>query len=283
MDSRPLALNAEKLKNLMHDFHLLTGIKIVIFDREYNEILAYPESHCLFCAAMHANSTSHRKCMESNEQSFRRCQATASLYVYHCHAGLVEATVPLINNNMLLGYVMFGQVSDIEDKEILSENLRRAFSSYGLSLENAGSAIDSVAYKTDEQIKAAASILEACSLYILLKDMISLQRENFMATLNSYLMEHLSEDLSADCLTETLHISRRKLYENCNEYLGMGIAEYIKKLRLEEAKRLLKDTRLSVMSISYQVGFTDYNYFCRVFKKEVGMSARKYRNAKMTD
>ena len=61
--------------------------------------------------------------------------------------------------------------------------------------------------------------------------------------------------------------------------MSTGIAEHIKNLRIEEAKRLLVETDLPVYQIADQVGFTDYNYFCRVFKKEVGLPAKKYRNA----
>ena len=73
------------------------------------------------------------------------------------------------------------------------------------------------------------------------------------------------------------HISRNKLYDSANEYLGQGIAEHIKSLRIKEARRLLKETNLAVHEIADKVGFNDYNYFCRVFKKEVGMPAKQYR------
>ena len=68
-----------------------------------------------------------------------------------------------------------------------------------------------------------------------------------------------------------------KLYDSANEYLGQGIAEHIKSLRIKEARRLLKETNLAVHEIADKVGFNDYNYFCRVFKKEVGMPAKQYR------
>ena len=277
MKSNTLSLNTAALQSLMRDFYLLTGIKIVVFDREYNEVLAYPEGHSAFCARMHGSKAVYEKCMESNRQSFLRCQKTASLYIYHCHAGLVEATVPLIDNQMLIGYVMFGQVTDIPDRMLLAENLQRLISRYGMPLDGLMESVSLITYKTDEQIRAAASILEACSLYVLLKDMISLQRENFVSTLNAYLEAHLAEDLSVETLLSNLHISRRKLYDCCNEFFGEGIASYIKKLRLSKAKLLLKDTDLSVTEISAKVGFTDYNYFCREFKKEFGISAGKYR------
>lgn len=256
MRSSTLHLNQILLKDLMKDFYILTGIRMVIFDSQYNEILSYPEEHCQFCAAMHSRPDTRQKCMDSNRKSFEHCKKTSRLYIYHCHAGLVEATCPLVENGAVIGYIMFGQITDDP-------------------CHSAGGC--PVTYKSPEQIFAAAKILEACTFYVLLKDMVSLRKKNFMENLNTFLMEHISEDLSVERITAEFNVSRNKLYESCRPYLGTGIAEHIKGLRIQEAKRLLKETDLPIRQISEKVGFSDYNYFCRTFKKVVGVPARKYR------
>lgn len=277
MDSITLNLNIQPLKGLMRDFYILTGIKIVIFDSNYHEILAYLETHCAFCSLMQSNEASYCKCLESNEQSFQHCRQSSELFIYHCHAGLVEATAPLIDNDIVIGYIMFGQISDSQNEKEMTGHLRSVIKKYCLADQVNTDQIYQVSVKSQEQILAAAQILEACTFYVLLKEMISLQRQNFMKNLNTFLLEHLSEDLSVDRLMREFHVSRNKLYDSCNRYLKTGIAEHIKSLRIQEAKRLLKETDLKIIQIADKVGFTDYNYFCRVFKKEIGMSAKKYR------
>lgn len=279
MDSITLNLNIQPLKGLMRDFYILTGIKIVIFDSNYHEILAYPETHCAFCSLMQSNEASCCKCLESNEQSFQHCRQSSELFIYHCHAGLVEATAPLIDNDIVIGYVMFGQISDSQNEKEMTGHLRSVIEKYCLADQVSTDQIYQVSVKSQEQILAAAQILEACTFYVLLKEMISLQRQNFMKNLNTFLLEHLSEDLSVDRLMREFHVSRNKLYDSCNRYLKTGIAEHIKSLRIQEAKRLLKETDLKIIQVADQVGFTDYNYFCRVFKKEVGIPAKQYREA----
>ena len=244
MNAMTLSLNRESLLSLMKDFFLLTGFKIALFDASGNEILSYPEKHCAFCALIRSCPEGIKKCNESNQKSFIRCEKTRELVIYHCHAGLLEVTAPLIDNDSVIGYIMFGQITS----------------------------------KSSEQIFAAAKILEACTFYVLLKDMIRLQRENFIQNLNQFLLSHLSEDLSVERLMQEFHLSKNKLYDSCSRYLNVGIAEHIKNLRITEAKKLLKETDLSVREISDKVGFNDYNYFCRVFKKEVGMPANRFRN-----
>lgn len=277
MNSFTLNLNKNSLLELMRDFNLLTGIKIALFDIEGNEILSYPEKHCEFCALMRENPSSAKYCLDSNRSSFDRCKKTKAMEIFHCHAGLVETTAPLIENDAVIGYVMFGQITDNSNKVEVKQDLQSVIDEYDLAKTGRNASIYDITYKNQDQITAAAKILEACTFYVLLKDMISLQRETFIQNLNEYLMSHLSEDLSIDRLTEEFHVSRNRLYDSCNRYLQTGIAEHIKKLRIEEAKRLLADTQMSVRDISDKVGFADYNYFCRVFKKVTGVPALAYR------
>ena len=53
--------------------------------------------------------------------------------------------------------------------------------------------------------------------------------------------------------------------------------QYLTNVRIEEAKRLLETTQYSTTRISFEVGCTDQSYFCKVFKKIVGISSSKYR------
>ena len=277
MQTATLNLNKTSLLELMQDFYILTGIRIVIFDSAYREVLAWPADRCSFCRLMHDHEISEKQCAESDRNSFERCRKKAGLEIYHCHAGLVEATAPLIDNGIIIGYIMFGQISDLALETETTTMLKSVLERYQLDHESDG--LFQITHKSPEQIQAAAKILEACTFYVLLKDMITLQRKNFITNLNTFLMEHLSEDLSVERLMNEFQISRNKLYDSANEYLGQGIAEYIKSLRIKEARRLLKETDLAVHEIADKGGFNDYNYFCRIFKKEVGMPAKKYRKS----
>src|SRR4030042_6461118 len=54
--------------------------------------------------------------------------------------------------------------------------------------------------------------------------------------------------------------------------MGMRLQEYLMTARLHKAKDLLGDNSLKVKQIAFKVGFRDPNYFCRTFKKKVGLS-----------
>ncbi len=272
-----LEFNREQLLALMKDFYILTGIRIVLFDDEYRELLAYPNRDCEFCRMMKASPATRLLCAGSDEASFKKCEARRQLTVYHCHAGLIEAAVPLVDRHIVIGYLMFGQISDAPNRTALRAQLQHVLAEHQTVVPASADYTHDIALRTEEQIQAAAKIMEACTQYALLNESIALRRQNFSDNLRAFLLEHLEERLDADSIARQLGISRGKLYQACEKYLGMGIAEYLRLLRLDEAMRLLRETDLTVTEISAKIGFGDYNYFCRFFKKETGYPARKYR------
>lgn len=60
--------------------------------------------------------------------------------------------------------------------------------------------------------------------------------------------------------------------------MGMSIKDYLVLLRLNQAKKYIFETNLTIKEISYKVGFNDYNYFIKVFKKQEGITPVQFRN-----
>lgn len=58
---------------------------------------------------------------------------------------------------------------------------------------------------------------------------------------------------------------------------GMNITNYLIKVRVEEAKKLLRESRMSVGSIAGKVGYTDTKYFSKIFTRQVGVKPIEYR------
>ena len=52
---------------------------------------------------------------------------------------------------------------------------------------------------------------------------------------------------------------------------------YLTNVRIEKAKVLLKDVSFNIKEVGASVGYTDSNYFTKVFKRAVGMSPSEYR------
>ena len=57
---------------------------------------------------------------------------------------------------------------------------------------------------------------------------------------------------------------------------GDNFSSYLTKVRIHQAKQLLLNTDYKIYEIAIMVGYNDSQYFCRVFKKEEGISAKEY-------
>ncbi|MBO5218088.1 MAG: helix-turn-helix transcriptional regulator, partial [Clostridia bacterium] len=54
------------------------------------------------------------------------------------------------------------------------------------------------------------------------------------------------------------------------------VAAFVRRRRLEHAKKLILEGKMSIPEIADTVGFSDYNYFLRVFRQEFGISPRRF-------
>lgn len=137
--------------------------------------------------------------------------------------------------------------------------------------------IRKIKYRSDEQLRAASKLLDAYVHYVRLKDIVHLSGEHLIDSIDAFLENHLSEDLNVDRICREMNISRTRLYELIQPYTNGGIAAYIKNKRLEHAKKLIQTTDLSIPEIAEVCGFSDYNYFLRLFKQKFGVSSKKFR------
>lgn len=270
-----LKFDTVELADLMKNFYTLTGIRIVLFDEKYSEIFAYPEECSPFCAKMRKNAEFYELCCESDKISFEECKKTGNLTMYKCHAGLIEATAPIFHGGSIIGYIMFGQVSDSTNRDNFRKNLSELLAEYNHYDE--AELIKKIKFKSRKQLVAASKILEACTSYILFKEIIKPSRSKLFSMIDEYITEHLQEDISVSALCNKFCISRTRLYVLFGQYIPGGIAAYIKEKRLIKAKELLKSTDMSVSDIAHAAGFSDYNYFLKSFKKHFGVSTRAVR------
>ena len=270
-----LEFNRSELLGLMRDFHLLTGIRIVLFNEQFEKVLGYPNEKISFCALMQQCPTTEKLCRESDLVSLKACQQTHKTNIRKCHAGLLEVTAPLLENGIIIGYLMIGQIAPRSSMKNPVAHLNAYLKQFPEIKE--GFEGREIVRKDEEEISAAVKIMDALLVYAQYNKSIGSRKEEFVRQLNDYLGEHLREELDAKTVAKALNMSRSKLYSLCGTYLKTGIGQYIKTMRIEEAKKLLLQGEMSLKEIADQVGMGDYNYFCRSFKKAVGVPAKTFQ------
>lgn len=93
-----------------------------------------------------------------------------------------------------------------------------------------------------------------------------------------FFQEHLSEKISLSVITRKFGISTSHLEREFKKYTGFTPTAYLTRLRINYAKILLKNTRLSVEEVGIRAGIQSSANFIQIFKRYEGMTPLKYRN-----
>jgi len=87
----------------------------------------------------------------------------------------------------------------------------------------------------------------------------------------------LSGPLHSVEIAARVNMSRSYFSQCFREIVGESFSDYLRRLRIEKAKNLLKKTNSTIQQVAEQAGYDDEKYFSRVFKKEEGISPSEYR------
>ena len=94
----------------------------------------------------------------------------------------------------------------------------------------------------------------------------------------AYITEHYREGVTLKQVAADCHINTSYLGQVFRKETGSAFTDYVNALRIQEAQRLLSNPTLKVYEVAEQVGFTDYHYFLKIFKKVTGITPTDLRN-----
>lgn len=103
--------------------------------------------------------------------------------------------------------------------------------------------------------------------------------KNLTQQIKDYLQKHLTENLTLEQISNDLSSSLSNLKQLFRQNTNQGIMDYFIDLKMNEAKRLMRDSELNISQISYHLGYSDISYFSRLFKRRQHMSPTEYLNS----
>lgn len=276
------SFDLEKLSPLFQDFYTLTGIHISLFSEKYEEIFPYPKELPSFCRLIRTDPLADSRCKNCDRESCRIAAKKHNVHFYQCHAGLMEACTPIYMGEIIAGYIIVGNIFHYPDHETGWKKISELCKDYQVDMTALHQACMERPVMTRQYVLAACHILEAIASYLCNERLAILKKENLHIQIEEYILQHLTEDLSVAALCEKFSIGKTYLYEITNSTYGVGVAEHIRKLRIDQAKKLLKEHRdWSIGEIASACGFQDYNYFISAFKKAVGLSPKQYQKKEL--
>lgn len=94
----------------------------------------------------------------------------------------------------------------------------------------------------------------------------------------AYINQHYREGVTLKQVAAECHINTSYLGQVFHKETGSAFTDYVNALRIKEARRLLNNPTLKVYEVAEQVGFTDYHYFLKIFKKVTGITPSDLRS-----
>lgn len=91
------------------------------------------------------------------------------------------------------------------------------------------------------------------------------------------MQENLQGAWSPDTLARAVNLSPSRFQHLFKAEVGMAPRHYLRALRMEQARKLLQTSQLTVKQIMNRVGVEDKSHFAREFKKAYGLSPTAYR------
>jgi len=172
-----------------------------------------------------------------------------------------------------------------------TNNWKLQFNQYHFSNDNEVSDLINKIIRVCSSTDRAKNIFADLSLKELLIRLVQSQRlqqvsvesgynsnQSRLHSVLNYIQAHLTEKIAVDILCRKAYLSRNMFFRWFREQCGISPLEYINNERVKQAKQLLADASNNIHTVSVQCGFSDVNYFIRVFKKAEGITPKLYQS-----
>lgn len=267
-----IAYDVRRIEEYMQAFYRLTHIKSVVWDSQFTAIAAAPSEESTLCTALHRHPTARALCAQCTQKGLERCRRERRAVVYTCHAGLTEAVTPILMGDIIVGYMMLGQVR-------LADSDPAAIEAYVTPYVGQAAAdyIQVLESRDETAINDSLRMLQGCTGYLLMNRLIKEDHGGMAVKLSRYIESHPTDDLSTNGLCARFGLSRNRLYRLSNTYFGMPIARYVRQKRLQYAQERI-GKGVSVTQAAADAGFADYGYFGKLFKQYHGKTPMQARN-----
>lgn len=260
---------------ILKDFHKVTGARISLHDLDFNEIASYPQNLSVFCKKIQQNPQNRKKCVDADLKAFETVRKTGEAYSYKCHCGLIEIVAPIYNYGILSGYVIMGQITDSgrASEQRIFEKSEIYFDDKNLLYE----AIKNIPVIRQDQLESYVNILQLIAEYMTQTNRMAPRSEDLATGIIKYIGNNLNKRLTIEFMCDLFGCSRTTLMNTFKDKYNITIGEYLNTKRLEKAEQMLINTNESIKNIASECGFSDQNYFSKVFIRRLRVTPTQFR------
>lgn len=173
-------------------------------------------------------------------------------------------------------------------REYILIRLRELLNVISRGIIECGISVEAIAEKNEESIEILKRLDSEEELYLWIRDILQKYMDMFFENksalhkriiikVTNYVNENYTKKLTLEDMASQVYVSRSHLCKILKEEFNCTFIEYVNKVRVNKSCNLLEDDAIPISNIASMVGFCDQSYYTKVFKKEIGVSPKRYR------
>lgn len=285
---------------------LINQYKISIIIKDFSHIFLDTPPFAEFKNKYFCHSNPYCSLIKTNRKAFRHCVISSNSKLMEkisaqkniksgfwgiCHGGVMEHIIPLFYDSFIIGAVVLGSFPC--NKNRAESSFFRMNKLYGFDIQALRTNYEQNFSEKQFDDEDFLYLIRLCALYLeeLIKKHIDIskikvhqakkhlvKKQNII--LNSaieYIKKNINHKISIQDIAGFCYCSQSTLSHLFKKNLDVGVAEYIIIERISYAKRLLRETNLTIIEISEKTGFCSSAYFSNVFKQYEKIPPKEYR------
>ncbi len=264
----------DEIVSILCELHNISGFRVSLHGTDFEEIAAYPAERLPFCSEVQKRPEEYARCVACDSDACRRVESSGQTLIYKCRYGLTEAICPLYNFGTLTGYLMMGQIGD---EKIDTGALLDVLKATAIPQRDAEGLVEAIPIIASDKLPSFVRIMTICAEYMTLTNALPSRSPRLPELAKIYMHERFGEKITIKDMCRVLGCSKSALLTSFKSEYGTTLNSYLCEIRIEEAKRLLRTTNMTISAVAEATGFYDQSYFSKVFSAKLGITPSDYR------
>ncbi len=262
-------------KQIFDYFTRLFGIRMVFFSYDGTELISGDDRpRCQFCSMLRSQLGYEFRCRHLDRKMQLQAASVKELTRYTCHAGMVEAVMPVFTVDRLIGYIMIGQ---FRTSDSLKNSIRRHWQLMFKNDELNNVFLQSPCYD-EERINDITGLFSILVKTIISHHLVMVYSDISIQKIISYIDEYPQSNITITEAANMLNCSRSTLTHSFKKATGQSFKKYLINRKLKYADELLKSRKdMKINEIANSIGYEDPYLFSRVYKKHRLQSPSDFR------
>ncbi len=255
----------EDAQRIFNHFTCLLGIKITFFTADFVEVrTGANKGHCRYCKLLRTKLGCELLCQKCDRKKQMQALNEKRLVSYQCHAGMMEAILPVFTVDKLVGYIMIGQFRATNRCPAKYRNRWKDKYNNDLLFE----AFLQASYYSPKRLCDIFGMFELIVDSIVTRHLIAIKTASSIEKLVSYIDQNPHINLTLSQAADMMYQSPSSISHEFKRATGINFKKYLILKKIEKADELISNQKeLKIHEIARKVGYSDPYLFSRIYKK----------------